>query len=65
MFKYIHEEYTQEQLLAEAAHTEYFNQISLQRLISLEEEKKVYERKEHTLDPPKIVYKDSNRDGNR
>jgi hypothetical protein len=44
-FKYIHEEYTQEQLLAEAAHTEYFNLISLKKLISLEEEKKNYTKR--------------------
>ena len=43
--RYIHQLFTQEQLLGEAAHTEYENWVSLKKLISIETEKKDFTRK--------------------
>lgn len=56
--RYIHQVCTQEELLGEAASTEYYNWLSLQKLISIETEKKDFAAKEHHIEGPKIIYRD-------
>ena len=64
--RYIHQNFTQEELLGEAAMTEYLNWLSLKKLISLETEKKDFAHREHHIEGSKVVYRDRiNAEGKR
>ena len=64
--RYIHQVCTQEQLLGEAAQTEYINWLSLQKLISLQNEKKDFTHKQHFLEGEKVIFRDRiNENGKR
>lgn len=64
--RYIHQMFTQEQLLGEAAHTEYYNWLSLKKLISIETEKKDFSRKQKHVMGDKVIFRDRlNKEGNR
>lgn len=53
-------------MLGEAATTEYFNWLSLKKLISLETEKKDFTKRSHHIEGPKIVYRNRfNAEGQR
>ena len=56
--RYIHQMFTQEELLGEAAHTEYINWVSLKKLISIETEKKDFTRKEKHVEGSKVIFRD-------
>lgn len=50
--------FNQEELLGEAATTEYFNWLSLKKLISIETEKKDFTKREHHVEGPRLIYRD-------
>jgi hypothetical protein len=56
--RYIHMAFNQEELLGEAATTEYYNWLSLKKLISIETERKDFTRRSHHIEGPKVVYRD-------
>ncbi len=51
-------QFNQEELLGQAATTEYYNWLSLKKLISIETEKKDFAKRSHHVEGPKIVYRD-------